>query len=299
MARRIRMVRRKTPGKSEPEKKPNLAKPRIEVEAKLRERIKVAEEIVNSDIQYREDLEKFQSRFTKWDKYNIDYLQRCFDTDLIAEEYQRVSNWGSMFMNPTFGQLVSGFKSGVQNKITALESILERLELFPEMFDVDNISGIQPTFQKQSNSEVFIVHGHDEAAKNSVARFVEKIGLKPIILHEKPNQGKTIIEKFESHASTVGYAIVLLTPDDIGTSKETPNDVKARARQNVVLELGYFTGLLGRDRVCVLYKEGVEIPSDYMGILYTKFDSAEGWHLKLAAEMKGAGLEVDLNKALE
>lgn len=146
-----------------------------------------------------------------------------------------------------------------------------------------------------NGSDIFIVHGHDEAAKESVARFVEKLGIEAIILHEQPNAGRTIIEKFEDH-SNVGFAIVLLTPDDIGAPKDRTNETKPRARQNVILELGYFMGKLGRGRVCALYKEGVEIPSDYQGVLYIPMDSAGAWRMALAKEIKNAGIDVDLNK---
>jgi predicted nucleotide-binding protein len=292
------MARRKATERPEQGRRPSLAQPRHEVDAKIRERIAAGEEIHNADIRTEPDLENARARMSKWDSYNVEYLKRCFDSEVVADEYDSVSSWGSISFNPDFGELISGFRDGIRNKITELESILERLELIPEVSAVVGVSAPKSLVQAKPGNSVFIVHGHDEAAKNSVARFVEKLGLKPIILHEQPNLGRTIIEKFEANASTASYAVVLLTPDDVGTSKDTPHDVKKRARQNVVLELGYFTGVLGRKHVCVLYKEGVEIPSDYMGIIYTPLDSADGWHLRLAKEMKEAGLEVDLNKAL-
>jgi predicted nucleotide-binding protein len=145
----------------------------------------------------------------------------------------------------------------------------------------------------QVSNRVFVVHGHDEEAKQSVARCIEKLGLKAIILHEQPNQGRTVIEKFEDY-SDVGFVVVLLTPDDIGARKgEEP---QPRARQNVILELGFFIGRLGRRRVCALHKGDVEIPSDITGVLWIPIDSADAWHLALAREMKAAGLEVDLNR---
>jgi predicted nucleotide-binding protein len=147
------------------------------------------------------------------------------------------------------------------------------------------------------SNNIFLVHGHDEAAKESAARFVEKLGLEAIILHEQPNAGRTIIEKIEDHAN-VGFAIILLTPDDIGAPKDKTNETKSRARQNVILELGYFMGKLGRGRVCALYKEGVEIPSDYQGVLYIQMDSAGAWRTQLAKEIKNAGIDVDLNKVI-
>lgn len=144
--------------------------------------------------------------------------------------------------------------------------------------------------------EVFIVHGHDEAAKYAVARFVERFDIKPIILDEQANKGQIIIDKFEEHAGKAGFAIILLTPDDIGTSKDKPDDFKPRARQNVILELGYFLRGLGRERVCVLYKEGVERPSDIHGILYVLMDDFDGWQKKLGQEMQAAGLPIDPEK---
>jgi len=141
---------------------------------------------------------------------------------------------------------------------------------------------------------VFVVHGHDEQAKLSTARFLEKLQLEPIVLSEKPNEGRTIIEKFEHHADA-SYAVVLLTPDDVASPAADPGALRPRARQNVILELGYFIGRLGRARVCALYKDGVELPSDLHGVLYVQMDAGDGWMLKLAKEMKAAHLDVDMN----
>lgn len=143
--------------------------------------------------------------------------------------------------------------------------------------------------------KVFIVHGHDNAVKNEVARFIEKINLTAVILHEQTNKGQTIIEKFEKSSSNIKFAIILLTPDDLGTSKSNPDKLFERARQNVILELGYFTGLLGRKKVCVLLKSPTEIPGDYLGVVYIDFNNTESWKFQLVKEMKEAGLKIDLN----
>lgn len=288
------MARRKTSAPPPPPPKPSLVLPRTEVEEKLKERIEIGREIQGTEISSEADLDAARSNQVKWDSYNTEYLKRCFDSDVIADEYSSVSGWGSLVMDPSWGPLVSGFREGMDNQITELESILERLELIPE---VASVAVTTVPVDTTTSNAVFVVHGHDEAAKINVARFIEKLGLEAIILHEQANKGQTIIEKFESHAANVGFAVVLLTPDDIGAPKDKQNDVQGRARQNVILELGYFCGALGRNRVCVLYKENVEIPSDYLGVVYTPLDDAGGWHLKLAKEMKEAGLDVDLNKA--
>lgn len=94
-------------------------------------------------------------------------------------------------------------------------------------------------------------------------------------------------------------SIALLTPDDrAGTASAAYEEQKPRARQNVIFELGYFIGRLGRNRVCALYRPGVEIPSDYSGVLYVELDERGGWRMALAKEMKAAGLPIDMNKAL-
>lgn len=142
---------------------------------------------------------------------------------------------------------------------------------------------------------VFVVHGHDEAALQGLARFLEKLGLEAIILKEQPDQGRTIIEKFEETADDIGFAVVLLTPDDLGASvKAEASD--ARARQNVIFELGYFAAKLGRGRVCLLRKGHVEIPSDLYGVIYTDMDPADGWKAKLVGELKAAKLDFDANR---
>ena len=144
-------------------------------------------------------------------------------------------------------------------------------------------------------SKVFIVHGHDGEAKQAVARFIEKIGLEAIILHEQASSGKTIIEKIEAN-SNVGFAIVLYTPCDLGASKEKPDQQKPRARQNVIFEHGYLIGKIGRKNVCALVKGDIEKPNDISGVVYIKIDEGDGWKYTVAKEMKTCGYNIDLNK---
>lgn len=147
----------------------------------------------------------------------------------------------------------------------------------------------------ESDPSVFVVHGHDHTALQQTARLIERLDLKPIILFEEPSKGRTIIEKLEQR-SRASAALVILTPDDIGAPAAHPEVMRPRARQNVILELGYFLGILGRQRVIVLYTDGVELPSDYVGVEYIKLDAEGAWKLRVARELRAAGLEVDLNK---
>jgi predicted nucleotide-binding protein len=149
----------------------------------------------------------------------------------------------------------------------------------------------------KSSRKIFVVHGHDNETKQTVARFLEKLGLEAVILHERSNAGMTLIEKFEQNAD-VAYAVVLMTPDDIGAAKSDAKTLKARARQNVVFELGYFMGKLGRKKVAAILRGAIERPSDYDGIIYIAYDFNDGWKLLLAKELKEAGLDVDLNAVM-
>ncbi|WP_407500173.1 TIR domain-containing protein [Elizabethkingia anophelis] len=194
------------------------------------------------------------------------------------------------------------FYSGKRHAINLLEVMIEDLQ-------IDNIKikvskeQISDTVankiynvmeNKKDNNKVFIVHGHNIAMKQEVARTLEKLSLEPIILHEQPDGGKTIIEKFTDN-SNVGFAIVLLSADDVAHPKNSPNDTKKRARQNVILELGYFLGKLGREKVLSLYEENsdLEIPSDYMGVLFTPYDGHGSWKTKLAKELRHVGYKID------
>lgn len=152
----------------------------------------------------------------------------------------------------------------------------------------------QGTLKSIKNSNVFIVHGHDEASKHDVARFLQRVKLNPIILHEQANEGKTIIEKFEHH-SDVSFAIAILAPDDIAYSKKSPEINRERARQNVIFELGYFLGKLGRKNVCALVQPNVEIPSDYNGVVYVDYDEKSAWKFQIAKELKSAGFDINMN----
>jgi predicted nucleotide-binding protein len=185
--------------------------------------------------------------------------------------------------------------SKLSNQVKILQSCIDQLETEIEL--MQSVSqNIEVARRPQINSNhVFVVHGHNAGIKESVARFLERLDLEPIILHEKPNAGRTIIEKFSDY-SDVHFAVVLLTGDDEGKTKGTDDPLQRRARQNVVLELGYFLGKLGRSRVCALYEDGVDIPSDYQGVLFVPLDPHEKWRFDLVRELKAAGFPVDANK---
>jgi predicted nucleotide-binding protein len=162
--------------------------------------------------------------------------------------------------------------------------------------DDDGDSSSKPIEGITTKSKVFIVHGHDGEAKSEVARFIEKLGPQAIILHELPNKGRTIISKFREEAADVGFAIILMTPDDHGGI--AAQNTRPRARQNVIFELGFFIGALRPDKVAALVKGDIERPSDFDGVVYTELDERGAWRWELGKELQAAGFQIDWNKAM-
>ena len=146
--------------------------------------------------------------------------------------------------------------------------------------------------QVPDQPSIFIVHGHAEAQMNSIRLLVNReTGILPISLAEEAGQGRTIIDKFEEIASKSSFVIVLLTPDDVGQTVAAHRDGSeplARARQNVILELGYFIGKIGRKNIVVV-NGGVEQPSDIIGLSYVSYPG-DNWKYELRNELDAAGL---------
>lgn len=176
-----------------------------------------------------------------------------------------------------------------------IEDIEENRKEYMELLGAPRIKQERPNI---STNEIFIVHGHDDGLKNEVARFLEKLTFKPIILHEQASSGDTIIEKIERY-SKVGFGIVLYTPCDIGNVASSPETLNARARQNVVFEHGYLIGKLGRKNVIALVKGDIEKPNDISGVVYINYTMGDGWKTDIAKELNAVGYHIDFNKIFE
>lgn len=191
-----------------------------------------------------------------------------------------------------FTPAVNGIK---QLDIDSCKTGLERAKSIFKDFIDDIWAEIESTHFENTQintNKVFIVHGHDDGLKNQIARLLEKQGIEPIILHEQVNAGKTIIEKIEYYGNDVGAALILFTPDDEGKAK-SDSELKNRARQNVVLETGYFLGHLGRDRIITIVSDDtLELPGDLQGVVYTN----KSWELIIMKELKSMGFNIDMEK---
>ena len=248
---------------------------------------------------------KNSPEFQKWNRRTAVAIEKIFAPDVKHMMEFRLVNFTNLtrtehggFIRHPWHTAEEAYKKGLEKACTLLESMIEEVEEFwpenrlpPDAPDISSRAVANP-----NSKRVFVVHGHDGAAQDKVAKFLKELNLTPVILHEHPNQGLTIIEKFESLADAdIRFAVILLTPDDKCFSKDSGAALKFRARQNVILELGFFLGKLGRKNVCILKKDNVEVPSDYDGVVYTPFDEQGGWQRKLMQELKAADFDIDAN----
>lgn len=220
-----------------------------------------------------------------WDADVLLTISAFYGPDsLEANQFKRIDySPGVYYPSQPDQEFVRAFERGLEQAGGFLSSRILELEE-----DTDSIAN--------PPSKIFVVHGHDHGAKEAVARFLSKLGLLPIILHEQPDLGRTIIEKFEQHAD-VTNAVVILTADDIAHANSVPEVKEQRARQNVILEMGFFLGKLGRSHTFALVESGVATPSDFSGVLYIPMGPDASWHMLLIRELKAAGLNIDANHA--
>jgi len=186
---------------------------------------------------------------------------------------------------------VIGGRGDYNNKVDAFNR--QYLGYFEQA--LNDISRANPEIElaeieKVKGNRVFIVHGHDELLKSELQLLLTRAGVNNLVLHEQADKGRTIIDKLVEESKGANYAIALISPDDKLESGQ------ARARQNVILEIGYFMGKLGKERVRLLKKGDVEIPSDLQGVLYENYDKAGAWKFKLLKEIQAVGIYVNMQE---
>ena len=249
---------------------------------KLVARVDEGQELLNEPIQNQDDYRRVGQARTRWNDYNVQLLKTIFEDPTIVAQY--VPNGPGVYFPRTLQQSIQDLHRDIEFSLTRLRSLLDRLPLFIEAPEVVN----QTPSLRPHGSDVFIVHGHG-GREDSVAREVERVGLTPVILRDELHRGSTtLIEKLEREAKRCGYAVVVVTGDDEGRKVGSHDKLKLRARQNVVLELGYFVALLGRENVTILHDPAVDIPSDFNGVGYYPLDEAEAWKGRLAGELQHA-----------
>lgn len=276
----------------------HLTKPRSQVEAIIDRHLgegrdlRDAAQRVSTEAEYQ----AWRESWERWVNLAAEGLRAAYSNREPAKEFQGTSLTAAIIG----GDIDAEFeweREAVDRGINTLQSLRERLEYVEA--PGDGAADLAPKGNPAGEEQIFLVHGHAEDVKEGVCRLLEKTGShKIVILHEQPIGGRTLIEKFEDHAGATDLAVVLLTGDDLGGKASGDAGeplLSRRARQNVVFELGFFVGRLGRSRVIVLFEEGVELPSDFKGVAYIPL-ADDSWRYKLLQELRSAGLNFDLNK---
>lgn len=267
-------------------------------------------------------------------KHLFDYLDEFKETNQVIQKYEdsrkKWGNWpdgpsssfGIQWSLPDNEDDCKTLSYNIYRKIVETNDINEiSFQLFRNRKLEDNVYDLNRTFlahltgaltdiindpsvkSKQASDKVgpteiregtvFIIHGHDESMKTQVQLLLERAKIKNVILHDRPDRGRTIIEKLEDESEYATYAIALFSPDDEIQKGEH------RARQNVILEVGYFIGKLTRAKVRILKKMNIEIPSDLQGVLYETYDMGGAWKMKLIKELEDAGFNPDKENVLK
>lgn len=274
-----------------------LAVSREDAKQRLQDRINKGMELKVKQVSTRQAFDELTNAYSKWDSFNSELLKRVFTTDEAGKEYDFWSVMSIGIYESSLSEQIADVYKDVDKKIHRLDSIIERLELIPLAVSASAPEQLQ-TGSISRGKKVFVVHGHDDAAKTNFEVFLHEVGLEPVVLHRQADQGLTVIEKFEKH-SEVGYAFILLTPDEAAylaadaQKPESERKIEWRARPNVIFEFGYFIGKLGRSRVCCLYTGNVSLPSDVNGMIYKRYEkSVEEVGYSIIKDLKAAGYEV-------
>lgn len=277
-----------------------LIRPREEVRSNLKTALVEGEKIIAESPRHLNALGILVQRAQDWLMFVEDLLESSFrnlkyasEQDISSLQFDAHLATEYDFSYSTEPNVVLELRRIISHLLRVLRNTLWRLDMIDKRV-LNDKEDSQGELVNCQTDNVFVVHGHDNGAKEAVARVISKLDLSPVILHEKANSGRTIIEKLETEAKTIGFAVVILTPDDEGRRKGDDR-LGDRARQNVILELGLFIGLLGRHRVCALCNGDLELPSDIDGVLYVPMDEHGAWQTKLAKELKSAGYQIDMN----
>ena len=270
--------------------------PMGEAANKIQQQINKGKILFEENVINPQEFTESKENYQQWNDYNVELLKGLFNTHDESKCYARIHR-EIIMPNATLSARISIHKKHIGSSVANLRSLLNKLELIPLS---ESINDTQPSSscRKQYGSKIFIVHGHDDISKNELEIFLRSIGLEPIVLHRQADEGQTIIEKFEKH-SDVGYAFILLTPDEVAylrSEDAKPDDERKkelRARPNVIFEFGYFVGKLGRSRVCCLHTGAVSLPSDVSGMIYKSYQSnIEEVSSIIMTDLKAAGYDI-------
>lgn len=240
-------------------------------------------------------------------KYNgkLSDLKEALDAHGITGTWQELDN-GTKFTAKTGGHITL-FHNGtllVQGNAQAQEKLNNFIGTLEKSPASKAVTSVVESSTPQEDPQVFVVYGHDRTSREQLEHILLKVGIKTFVLGNTTGGGLTIIEALEKQVGINGSAkagIVLLTPDDMGYSVQAGSEnIRPRARQNVVLEMGMLLGKLGRSHTTILIKGEIEHPSDIHGIIYLSYkDHVNEIASRLYKRLGECGFQIDPAKIIE
>lgn len=276
-----------------------LTRPADRVRQQIVEAVAAGEEILREAPQDGTGLSRFRDEYLAWESHTAAMLDADFKVSGFLTQGPRgeFNATAVSLLDLKISATTIPFErlpevlTDIREKLRVLRSLDSRLDLY-EPF----VAGAPEARPPGPDAPIFLVHGRNLERRETVRRFLETVTDRQIVvLADQPNRGKDLLGKLLANAQEAGFAVVLLTADDIGGPSR--DEMLPRARQNVVFELGLFIALLGRDRVAALNDTTVEIPTDFSGVAYIPIDG-ESWQIELARELKAAGIAVSLDRAI-
>lgn len=275
--------------------------PLDEVKSRLNERLESGRMLMQRQVTNEDQLEDLKKEYGKWNIFNVELLKQLFSTEQLANEYNSTTIGPmvvGMYHVESLGEKIGKFRDSLDTRLHRLDTIIDRSVLFAAPSGNAQAVNSQSENARYDTKKVFIVHGRDDAAKANLEAFVREVGLEPIVLHRQADEGQTVIEKFEKH-SKVGYAFILLTPDEVAylasesSKPEAERNTERRARPNVIFEWGYFVGRLGRSRVCCISTGQVVVPSDMSGLVTKRYQSSvDEVAYSIIKDLRAAGYKI-------
>lgn len=276
-----------------------LSRPAADLRAAIAAARTAGESIIEAEPNSQDEVARFRSLYLSWESKTAAVLENGFKVSgfLTSSPKDEFTGTAASLLDLKVASTTIPWErlpeviADIREKIRVLGAIEDRLDVYAESAPASRSTGLP------ADAPIFLVHGHDLQRRETVRRFLETItDRNVVVLADQPNRGQDILGKLLSHAQEAAFAVVLLTPDDHGGKHGTAADL-ARARQNVVFELGMFIGLLGRARVAALNDPSIELPTDFSGVAYIPIDG-ESWQIELARELKAADISVSLDKAI-
>ncbi len=254
-----------------------LAIPYHDAADEIRQIIEEGKVLQNVEIDFEKDLERAKVEYQSWNKDNERHLLRIFAADDEAKKYKE--SFSLILKRKIYlSDMVKDFRQLVESKVRLLEAIVSRLSIVTAIdFDIhhDEIFGTT----SEGDRKALIIHGSKKQS-DSVVTIVEESNMEAIVLRDK----KTLLDDLKTH-ETADHAIFFATNEDVGAQKSKKNNLKPRPGQNAIMEIGYILGILGRERVTVLYEKDLELPRGLKGFNTLKL-TAKSWQGKLAKEIR-------------